>query len=78
VATLQLTACKAAPHQSTVQTTPFKLSSDASHAIEALEHVEKCVLQYKNRAARPTAYTTDGATFSTNPSNQSNQPKVDC
>jgi hypothetical protein len=75
-------ACKAAPHQSTAQTTPLKLSSDASHAIEALkigalEHVEKRVLQYKHRAARPVAYTTDGATFSTNPSNRSNQPKVD-
>lgn len=43
-------ACKAAPHQSTAQTTPLKLSSDASHAIEALkiealEHIEKRVLQ---------------------------------
>jgi hypothetical protein len=76
-------ACKAAPHQSTVQTTPLKLSSDASHPIEALkiealEHIEKRVLQYKHRAARPVAYTTDGANFSTNPSNRSNQPKVDC
>jgi hypothetical protein len=38
--------------------------SDASHAfealkIEALERVEKRVLQYKHRAARPAAYTID-------------------